>query len=265
VTLTVRTAQPSDLDAIARMTAANRRRLAAWSPLWWRPAQAADQIHPLWLQHLIVSEGPVVRVAEHNGEVVGCIASTQQPHTWFIDDLAVTTEDRWADVGAALIEAVAERPAMTCASPADQGRLAALGNAGLAHVSDYWIRETAAGEPKTLPIPAGAAIPAPAPHTFGGPFDPHAPGALAFTTDDGGMVIGSPSITAPPVYDPGGTTCIIDRLLDATDALVDTAIAAAGQRGAGAIAVVVAATDSRLQSILAGHGFQRTVAVYRWA
>lgn len=261
---TIRVASTDDLDGITRLTTANRDRLATWSPRWWRPSANADQIHPSWLKHLVEADGPLVRVVDEDGQLVGCVASTRQPHTWFVDDFAVVADERWPDVGTALVDAITERPALTCAATGDKARTAALGAVGLRHLSDYWIRETSAQEhPNLHPIHEGRPVPDPPPHTFGGRFDPYAEGALAFSAG-AGIVVGSPSVHAPPVYDPGGTVCVIDRLVNADDKLIQTAIAAAASRGDVLIAIVASTTDDGLRQLLRKAGFERTVDVYQW-
>lgn len=262
MTVTIRYAIESDLDAVAKLTAQHRARLAGWAPRWWKPSEAADQIHPYWLQHLITSDGPIVRVAADSDNVIGCAVSMPQESRWFIDDFAVAT-DRWRDAGIALIGAIDERPALTCTASQDAARLKILNDRGLAHVSSYWIRGTEAGHADIQPVDIGAPLPDPPVHTFGAAIDPRADGALTFTHRDG-MIIGSPSIPAPPVYDPDGTVCVIDRVVDVTDELIRAAIATAGQRGDVLINIIAAAEDELLQRRLGDNGFTRTVDVHRW-
>jgi hypothetical protein len=261
--LRIRIAVADDVDAVARLTAVARRRLAGWSPRWWRRSAAADQVHPLWLQHLIGNDGPIVRVAAEGDEIIGCVASMPQTSQWVVDDLAIANDERWDDAGIALVDAIAERPALHCAPATDRSRLTALDQTGLEHVSSYWIRDAEDGDVPTRPLPDNAEIPAPPLHTFGA-LDPHAEGALSFAGVHGGLVIGSPPITAPPVYDPGGTVAIIDRIAQPDDRLVRAALAASAQRGDVLVNVVTTSTDVALQGLLAAHGFCRTVDVYRW-
>jgi hypothetical protein len=258
-----RIADAGDVDAIARLTAVARRRLAEWSPSWWRPSAGADQLHPLWLQHLISNDGPIVRVAVEGDEIIGCVTSMPQTSQWVIDDLAVVDDERWDDAGLTLVDAIAERPALHCAAAADRSRLAALDQAGLEHVSSYWIRDTEDGDVPTRPLPDEVEIPAPPPHTFG-TLDPRADGALSFAAVHGGLVIGSPPVAAPPIYDPGGTVAIIDRIAQPDDHLVRAALAATAQRGDVLVNVVAASADDALQTLLAANGFLRTVDLYQW-
>lgn len=260
-----RAAVIGDLDALVSLTAAHRRRLAEWSPQWWRPSAVADEVHPLWLQHLIQSEGPVVRVIEEQDSVVACAVSMPQPGQWFIDDVAIADEERWSDLGGQVFALIPERPALTCVATRDQPRAEAAGASGLTVVTSYWIHRTAPGAFDPCRIPAGLEVPEPPRHTFGRPLDPGADGALAFGDDDGGVVVGSPPITAPPVYDPGGTVCVIDRVVGFNRSrLLRAALAGAHQRGDVLVSVVCDECDAELQQDLAAAAFQRTVDVFAW-
>ncbi|MGH9273082.1 MAG: hypothetical protein ACRDZU_00420 [Acidimicrobiales bacterium] len=261
----VRQATPDDLDAIVALTAASRRRLAAWAPVWWRPAPAADELHPLWLARLIESEGPVVRVATDGDGVVGCAVSMPQPQQWFVDDVAMADDDYWSDAGVELLEAITERPALTCVPTAHLARRATSLAAGLHHASSYWIRATTSGTSGVPPpLEPGTAIPPAAPHTFGGELDPWTDGALTFGDDDGGLVVGSPPVFAPPVYDAAGPVCVVDRVVGHAVPLLERALAASGARGDVLLAVVANVSDRPLRSALQDLDFVRTVDVFTW-
>lgn len=259
----VREATIADLDAIASITREHRHQLAAWSPQWWSVAQGADDLHPLWLGHLINTDAGTVRVVMIDGEICATAIANPQPEHWFIDDVAVTDESLWPTVAAALVTGIPERPAITCSAAAHRSRVDALEGAGFVHVSSYWIRPTKPGPATTGPFIDGD-VPEPPPHSFGGPFDPTATGALAFSID-AGTVVGSPPSPAPPVYDPGGPVTIVDRLFGKDrDELITAALAATAARGDVLLAVVSAPGDRQLGDALANHDFERTVDVHRW-
>ena len=266
MTWTIREAAGSDLDAIAGLSAASRRRLAGWSPVWWRQAAGADDLHPFWLRHLLHSDGPVVRVVDEGGTVVGCAVSMPQPDQWFVDDVALVGDGRWADAGVALFEAVAERPALTCVPTADLARAHAARAAGLRPVSSYWIRATEPDGTATVGTSLdGLDVAAAPPHSFGGGLDPGAAGALVLVDDTGGLVVGSPSSPAPPVYDPGGPVCVVDRVTGPNrGGLLRAALAATGRRGDVLLTVVAAEDDDELRRLLGEAGFERTVDVHAW-
>jgi hypothetical protein len=162
---------------------------------------------------------------------------------------------------------VDERPALLCVPTADETRAAACADVGLRVVSSYWICE-ATGDPgeaaSWAAVPAG--VPAAPPHTFP-PTGTGRDGELVIVAE-AGLVLGSPSIPAPPVYDPGGTVCIVDRVVGSgahdRAALVGTAVSAAAERGDVIVAIVVGAADAELASAVAGVGFTRIVDVHAW-
>src|SRR5215210_7370103 len=92
VALQVRGARPEDLGDIAALTRRNRHQLATWEPDHWRMAQGADELHPLWLTHLLTSTDAVARVVVDDDEdVLACGICLRQPAQWFADDLATAT------------------------------------------------------------------------------------------------------------------------------------------------------------------------------
>lgn len=274
MSVSIRPAVLEDLDAITRLTARRRARLAEWSPQWWRPAEGADVVHRMWLQYLLTSEDAMVRVVEYAGEVVGCAASNRQPGQWFVDDIAIVSDVRWHDGGIVLLEAVTERPALTCVPAADDLFAAAARLLGLHTVSSYWIRSLVDPLPSARSA-TGVVVRAAAPddlgdvepgpqHTFGDSLDPAAPGALLLADDELGFLIGSPSSPAPPVYDPGGTVTVVDRIVGEVTALLEAAMVATTKRGDVMLAVVCGEADHELAAALLEHGFVRTVNVMAW-
>ncbi len=260
----VRVAAEADLEQIVALTTIHRHRLAEWSPAWWRVAPGADEAHPQWLHHLLHADGPVFRVADDGIAVVGCAVALPQRDQWFIDDVAVAGDARWQDAGTMLLAAIPERPALTCVATADEARMMAMESAGLNAVSTYWIGPTQPGETGTRSLRPGVTV-APGPrHTFGGALDPIAEGALSFEVADG-FVVGSPSVHAPPIYDPGGTVCVVDRIVGTErDRLLGLAAAAAAARGDVLLAVVCGEGDAELDQALEARGFDPTVIVYSW-
>lgn len=276
--LHVRPARPSDVPAVAALSATLRRCLEEWgSSRWWRRAEGADEIHPLWLGHLVTAPATVFRVVTDDGDgdggddhVVAAAVANPQPGQWFVDDVVVD-DGRWDDAGAVLLRAIDERPALTCAAAADGDRAVALAAAGLHRVSRYWITAPRPGgtdvDDGLVPLRPAAAVPPGPPHTFGGSLDPHAPGAIALTDPggDGGLVVVSPSFPAPPVYDPGGTVAVVDRLTGPDrPRLLDAALGAAARRGDVQVAVVAATGDDTLASLLDDRGLAPIVDVWAW-
>jgi hypothetical protein len=246
--LHVRRATADDLDAVAVLTRRNRHQLAAWEPDFWRMAEGADQLHALWLAHLLTSSDAVARVVVDDGEVAACAICVRQPAQWFADDLATATDERWADAGRLLLEHIGERPVLTCVPHRDGARATAVRDAGWAHVSDYRTlrldRARHDGPQPAETTPPPGALPPPA-HTFG-PVDPTVP------------------VPAPPVYDPGGTSCIADRVVGPDRGrLLDRMATAAVAAGATQLIVVCAAGDDELRDALDERGAGHPVQVHQ--
>lgn len=276
--LHVRLAEPSDVPAVAALSATHRRRLEGWgSSQWWRRAEGADDIHPLWLGHLVSAPGRVFRVVtddDRDDVVLAAAVANPQPGQWFVDDVVVA-DGRWDDAGAVLLRAIVERPALTCAAAADGDRAVALTTAGLRRVSRYWVGPPApvnddggdSSDDGFAPLSPDQAVPPGPPHTFGGSLDPHAPGAIALTDPDGNgsLVVASPSFPAPPVYDPGGTVAVVDRLTGPDGpGLLDAVLGAAGHRGDVLVAVVADESDDTLATLLDDRGLVPIVDVWAW-
>lgn len=258
---TVRTARPDDVDAIAALSALHRRRLSEWAPTWWRMADGSDDLHPLWLGHLVTADGPVARVAvDDQGAVRAAAIAHDQGRTWFVDD--VVADDHAA--GVAVLAAVTERPALTCIAAADDASAARAREAGWAVVSSYWIGPTddggagpasdeRAGSAERTEHAGPAGLPATPPT---GTLPPHTFGVALATGRAGG-------VSAPPVYDPGGTATLLAAVPGPDrSAGLGAELAAARQRGDAVLALVVASDDAELATVAPAHGLTRTVDVW---
>jgi len=237
----VRPAVAADADAIAALSALQRRRQSEWAPVWWRMADGADDLHPLWLGHLVSTEGPVARVAvDDEGAVRAAAIAHDQGAAWFVDDVVADAHD----AGVAVLAAVAERPALTCVPTPDEAGAARAAAAGWTHRSSYWIGPPAPGPPPDLP--SVAALPRP-PHTFGP--------VLAEGRAGG--------VPAPPVYDPGGPVTLVAAVAGPDRAAAVAAErAAAADRGDVLVALVVGVDDPELAGVAEAAGLARTVDVW---
>ncbi|QYG91371.1 hypothetical protein HC251_02250 [Iamia sp. SCSIO 61187] len=266
--LVVRPATEHDVDALVALTAAHRRRLAGWAPRWWRPAAGADAIHPLWLGHLVTSDGPVARVVvDGAGAVRACGVALDQGTTWVVDDVAADDDG----AGVALLRAVAERPALTCVAAADVAGAARTTAAGWARASSYWIGPATgddAGPAPVGPFPSdqgdGATDPGAdpptsvPPHTFG-----PALGGRPAGDPLGGGSWGAGGLPAPPVYDPGGTVSVVVAVAGSDRAgALRAALAGAAGRGDVLVAVVVDVDDDALARAAEAAGLVRSVDVW---
>ena len=167
----------------------------------------------------------------------------------------------WADA-IGVIDAHVVAPWVTCVARFDGPRSAAMREAGLELRSTQWARPIAGwSNDATLKIGPPLVTPVGGPtHTFGGaPFDPSVPGALTVVAADGGFVIGSPGVE-PPLYDPGGPSCVVDRIIGPDRAsLLDAAMATAVGRGDAEMVVVSDVAEQALQEPLSGAGFRAEV------
>ncbi len=259
---TVRDAVHDDLDTIAGLTRQRRDALAAWSPRWWAKAASADELHPLWLAHLVGGGAARVVIVEADGAQVGCAVVLDQGSQFFVDDVSISPGHAAGAIGALIDGTRGLTPALTCVPTTDEASIAGFVAANAELVSAYWIIDTNAGAVDAGRFVGPDATPRPR-HTFGGrPFDPAAPGALAFTNESG-TVVGTRSVAAPPVYDPGGTVTVADLVVGSDlYATLETARSVAGQRGDVLLAVVCDVDDHELAGALDETGFVRTVEIY---
>lgn len=260
--LRVRRADVSDLETIAALTRRRRALLAQWSPAWWRPARHSDDLHQLWLTHLFGSADAACYVVENDDDAVGCAIAIGQSDRWIVDDLAVDDERWWPDVAAALVAGIAERPALSCIPTADAVARAAVAAAGLTTVSTYWIVSTTREASEAAFDPLVGDVPVPPPHTFAPLF---APGRAMCLRQVDGVAVASASLPAPPVYDPGGTVRIVDRVIGGDPhSLLCAVLAAAYQAGDVLACVVTAPEDDALAKALQQLGASPTVEALMW-
>ncbi|MGH3095860.1 MAG: hypothetical protein ACRDMV_07645 [Streptosporangiales bacterium] len=278
----VRPANVDDLPAVAAITRRRRRRLADWEPEFWRMAGGADAAHEEWLRQAIdghdgrarvlVSDDPADAATAHGADtVVGCAVSTRCDGWWFLDDFATADDGWWTDGMAQLLRTVEEKPTITCVPRPDVRKAACCAAAGMRPRSAYWVLRYDGATPAT---PAqvrrisrediGDSLPPAAPHTFGAPLDPGADGVVLLGDEHGGIgVLGRRE--APPVYDPGGTSGLVDRIdRKAPERLIDAATAAARERGDVQLVVVCPDDAPKLEEALIDRGFHRVADVYGW-
>lgn len=259
-TVKKRQADQSDLAAIVSLAQANRQQLARWSPVYFNPREGSDEAHSGFLGFVVSSDDQeAVVIEDDNGVLAFFVRIHQAEHLW-LDDLCVKDTDRWSEVVAAL--ELPGRGWVTCASVKDRERIAAMAEVGARCLSRYWVRSTSdvAGQKARTHGGVDADAGLAAPHTFGGQaFTPGLEGALVVTDGQGGYVIGSPS-ASPPIYDPGGPTCVIDQVVgEDRAALVDVALAVCAGRGDAQVVVVCRDEDTALAATLEGRGFTAEV------
>lgn len=267
MTIAVRTAGAEDLAAVTALTAGARRQRAAWEPEYFRVADGADETHERYLRGLLGGgAGVVPRVVTSDGEVVGCAFSIRQDRQWVVDDVAAADEGWWSDGMPRLLRSVAERPALLCVPRSDIRQTGCAEALGLRLRSSCW----RLGLDGALPPADGDVAETGAGDLRPAPYQPF----VVRPEDDGVTVLGEPSggravlaspMPAPPVYDPGGTTGLVDRVTGGRRGdLVDAAAHAAAARGDVQLVVVCAEDDPVLQDALIERAFHRVVDVYSW-
>lgn len=263
---TVRLANEADLPAVAAIAGRGRKQRAEWEPVYFRASAGADEKHEAHLAELIRADHAVVRVVCDETEVVGCAIAQRHGDQWFVDDVATADEGWWSDAMIELLRAVKERPAFTCVLRKDIRQLGCLSTLGLRHRTSHW--RLANGEGATADgvaaVAAPEGLPAPPPHGFE-PLDPQAADVTVLGDGAGGYAVLSGPVAAPPVYDPGGTTGLVDRVTGGQrGVLVDAAMAESLTRGDAQLVVVCAEDDVVLEDALVDRGFARVVDVYSW-
>ena len=261
----VRDTQEEDLPEILRLTSAMRQQLAAWSPVYFRPREGADVAHGQFLEFVVGSPDQQASVFVLSDSVVGFFRQASLPkHAW-VDDLCLRDPGLWGGATRLLVDSLESESWVTCVSPQDTDRLAALSSAGLAPISTYWSKSLPSS-PSVPEIGEAPIIPEQRPngpaHTFGGvSFDPATPGALVASDRDGNYAIGSPSVE-PPIYDPGGPTCVVDQLGGPDRGVaLDLAQSAAAARGDVQLVVVSVSGDEELQEELEAKGFELQIVL----
>jgi hypothetical protein len=262
----LRAASTEDVSAIVVLAHVMKRQLADWSPVYFRPREGAEELHAAYLGFLVASDAHDTRViVDPNGEVVGFLHVESQVAQRWVDDLYLSDPARWPHTSELLVGEVTA-PWVTCVSRFDNPRAAALSSAGLHVASTYWARLVVGhrgerhldGTAPREPAPEGPR------HTFfgGALLDPTAPGALVVSDEDIGYAIGSPGLQ-PPLYDPGGPACVVDRVHGRDRGrLLDAAMAAAADRGDAGMVVVCESHDDQLRDILLQAGFRAEVDLY---
>lgn len=264
----VRDAQEEDLAEILKLTSAMRSQLAVWSPVYFRPRAGADAAHAQFLEFVIGSPDQQASVFVHEGIVVGFFRRANQPHHIWVDDLCLQDPKLWGGAAELLADAMGLARWVTCISLHDSDRIEALSSVGATPISSYWNklldeRPPEANAPQVSEVPN---IPERRPdgpaHTFGGvAFDPAIPGALVVSDGRGNYSIGSPSVE-PPIYDPGGPTCVIDQIGGPDRGVaLNLAQSGANSRGDAQLVVVSANDDEELREVLEAEGFHLQIVL----
>ena len=265
--LALRPATSDDLQAIAVLTQARRNELAAWEPWYWNPRHGVDETHPMYLGWCI-SDNPncEVVIATENDHVVGCLFVNRRPQHDFLDDFCVV-ENRWMDVGQALVEADVVGARLICAPMKDEAQARWLRSTRYTKVSSFFSLRTPPPDQSyervepLEPLAFPDRLEDPPAHVFGD-LDADTQHGLRVSTAHG-YAIGSAPVT-PPAYDPGGPTTVIDRVVGRNRrALVADVLETASRRHDVQVIFVVDHTDNELAEILTAAGATQPVHLWR--
>jgi hypothetical protein len=280
--LRVRPAEVADLERMADLASEKRAAQASWEPNFWRVAERARELHPLYLRFLLTQPDVVASVSLTSGGEVDGFAIARCGEACVIDDFNVARPELWSSAGRALLDDVlmgvrahAARDLVIVCAERDLEKAAMLRTAGLAISCAFrflQLRGVAHSVPDAV-RPAGdadadaiAAIRARAKPLHHGM--PVRDADLCLVHAPAGRVTGFTraklGIPAPPVYAPGGTLCFSLELSGGDDLLaaLEARAAAAGDVG---ILLPCAASDTDLRARLDARGYRHPVDWYHQA
>jgi GNAT superfamily N-acetyltransferase len=151
--VSIRPAEPGDLDRILALAAAQREEYAGYQPRFWRPAPDAADAQRAYLLRLLADDAAVALVSEPSfGYAVGTLLPAPPVYArgpaCLVVDFAVEQRGLWPRVGvellAALRSAARERgatEAVVVTARLDGPKRAALAAAGLVPASEWWVGE----------------------------------------------------------------------------------------------------------------------------
>ncbi len=157
----IREATPDDSAALVGLSEQFRRRLATFSPVFWRMAPDAQQKQALWFRFLLTQPDTFSFVHEGDGAAAldGFVIArmTAAPAVYapgapicLIDDFCVAPAEAWPSVGGALLDAAVAEGARRgapltsiVAAHLDAAKRAFLAARGFAVTSEWHVRANA--------------------------------------------------------------------------------------------------------------------------
>lgn len=153
---------------------------------------------------------------------------------------------------------------MTCVAIADSQRSSALASVHAGPVSTFYTSLLQPTNQALIDMPEITNFELwPVEHIFSEqPFRPEAPGALVIVDHDGGYAVGSAS-ASPPIYDPGGPSCVVDTIRggDRYELLL-MAMQQAAARGDAQMIITCADHDDSLREAVVRAGFEPQVNLH---
>jgi hypothetical protein len=223
-TAKIEAAMPTDASSAAVLASAKRAEYAKYSPVFWRVAENARQIHEPFLANCIADRELFTSLAARSGDRLAGIAITAHKvspppfsidpeRSWLTDDFFVSTPDQWMTAGYDLLHET-ERQAkdggaerlIVLTARRDEPKRQMLEGTGYTRGASWWVHPVT---PRRGTPPELRTIEA---------------------------VLGQ----APPVYDPGGPTALALSLTDPSEvSLFDDWVS-----GSGAVLGIVPARSS---------------------
>jgi hypothetical protein len=149
--VSIRPAEPGDLDRILALAAAQREEYATYQPRFWRPAPGAADAQRAYLLGLIEEDGVVALVSEPSfgyafGTLLPAPPAYERGPACLVVDFAVEDRQLWPRVGVELLAAVrvaardrGATEAVVVTARLDGPKRAALTAAGLVPASEWWV------------------------------------------------------------------------------------------------------------------------------
>ena len=278
----VKPAAVDDVERMADLAAEKRAAQALWDPEFWRVAERARELHPLYLRFLLTRPDTVARVSLDSNERIDGFVIARCASACLIDDFTVESPELWPSVGRALLDdavagARAHEPrdlVVVCAAR-DEAKAAMLERAGL-EVSCSFLRRRlpgASSEPsrdvrlaRDSDSPAIEALSRSRVALHHGM--PVTDADLCLVLEEGGNVTGyaraKTGFPVPPVYAPGGTPCFVPELVGA-GALLAELEARAAAKGDTQLLIACAASEADLRGLLDARGYGHPVDWYHRA
>jgi hypothetical protein len=238
--MNVRALTSADVPWMADVMAQRRAIYEKLSPVFWRPAANARDVHEPYLAACVASD-QYVGLRTDDGFILGELQAAGSPPWWpdaqlgFVDDFAVEEHDAWNSDGRTLLLAAwsqlrdqgAESIRVVTARR-DFEKVALLESVGLTHGESWWVRVN----------------------------DEQAQRAPAFgpVADCGVEAL---VIPAPPVYDPGGPVLLVTSI-DSADCVNKIPLVAAEH---GAVLAILPCPPER-GAAADGAGFVETARYY---
>ena len=149
--VSIRPAEPGDLDRILALAAAQRDDYATFQPRFWRPAPGAAEAQRAYLLGLIEDSGAIALVSEPSfGYAFGTLLPAppvyERGPACLVVDFAVEDRSLWPRVGVELLASVrvaardrGATDAVVVTPRLDGQKRAALTKVGLVPASEWWV------------------------------------------------------------------------------------------------------------------------------